>query len=361
MFKSIAVLSLIGFPLTGVAQEQCRDILANGFFDQFTKSSSESKYEAMYAELCGSNFQQAQRAIERAQQSGGGGSLNLSVFGKFGLGGSQSSNSGNSISEKDFNLWKSQYCNKQNTTDASKAADYLMQRIVSEPVVNAWSSCMQQREGLTCWAQPFEKDILVNINWKKASLSQPKITSSYVSQGAASQLDGTSIGKLFPADYLLNPGVLQIPITRSKSSSVLVTFNATHDGISHSCRAFVPGIPDYMLTAPTEAKSPQLGCSANAAPFGQACSGEWRYSASPGQRVCKVRFTYTAGPTAGARVTLDGNNSGGTIRWRVDRNEVPFGAGRWVEGSAWVSFVPADKSTMEDGTICNAATLASAQ
>lgn len=357
MHKALLAIASIAFPLAATAQDMCRDILTNGFYNEFAKTADNAKDEAMYADLCSSNFSQAQASIKRAQQSGGGGSVGVS-YGLFSLSGGQSNASGDSFSQEQFNQWKSKYCTKNTAANSSRSAEFLIQKTVAGSVVSAWTDCMRSQEGLTCWAQPYQNEILVNVNWKKTSLSQPKVLSSYISAGASSHLDGASQGKLFPDNFYLNPGLLQVPVTRMQEGNVIMNFNATHDGVSYSCGVFVPGIKDYaLLEGANSTKSPRIGCEAKAAPFGINCSGSWAYQAPANQRVCTVVFAASSGPTSGAELTLNGNASGGTIRWRVQRDDTPFGAGRWVFGTATVTFVSSSKASLDDGTVCNAGTL----
>ena len=64
------------------------------------------------------------------------------------------------------------------------------------------------------------------------------------------------------------------------------------------------------------------------------------------------------GPTEGAQVRLENTSmSGGLLRWSVDRNNTPFGPGRWIYGSAVITYVPQDRSSRDDGRSCNPTTL----
>lgn len=330
--------------------------MTNGFYNEYSKSTDQARDQAMYAELCSSNFQQAQTAVKRAQQSGGGGSLGVS-YGLFSLSGGSSSSSGSSFTEQQFSQWKSQYCTKNSSSDSSRAAEYLMQKTVAESVVNAWSSCMQDREGLTCFASPYHDEVLLNIAWKKTSLTQPQVQNSFLSKGVVAEFDGATVGKLLPFSYKLNPGVLQIPLVRQKEKSVVANLNVNHDGVSHSCGVFVPGERDFELTKPAlsqqRIKSPDIGCKAQAAPFGSSCGDKWSYAAPVGYKVCSVEIKVTSGPTEGAGFTLENPTpTAGSVKWSVSRNETPFGAGRWVHGNATVTYVPADRNSNDNGQLC---------
>lgn len=344
------------------AQDSCRDILTNGFYNEYSKSSDHARDQAMYAELCSSNFEQAQNIIKRAEQSGAGGSVGVS-YGLFSVSGGGSSSSGSSFSEEQFNQWKSQYCSKNSSSDSSRAANFLMQKTVSESVVDAWSTCIQNREGLACFAIPYHEEVLLNISWKKASLTRPEVQASFLTNGVTAQFDGTPAGRLLPATYKLSPGTLQIPLVRPEDQSIVANLNVNHDGVAHSCGVFVPGAKDFELTKPTLAqqslKSPDLGCKAQAAPFGKSCGGTWPYTAPLGYKVCTVEISFTNGPTEGAEVSLQNPTlAGGAVKWSVERNETLSGAGRWIYANAVVTYVPLHSNARDDSHACTPDVLA---
>lgn len=358
------LILLLVLPTSALAaEEDCKEILRAGFFDEFTATNSQSRDQALYAELCASNFNQAKQTLQKAESSSGGGSVGVS-YGLFSLNGGGGSSSASSLTEERFNEWKTASCSKQSTADSSRAAEFTMQKTVSEAVVNAWSSCMVQREGLNCFATPYDDDALLNISWKKNSLTQPVVTSSYLSKGAASNFDNVDSRKLLPGNFKLSPGGLQIPVTRDKSNSLVASLNVTHDGVGYSCDFYIPGMSDFHLdqagVSNRSIKSPELGCKAQAAPLGKACAGAWSYAAPAGYEICTVSFLETSGPTEGASIQLaDSTKAGGSLKWIVDRNETLFGAGRWVYGNAVVTYVEKGKTNFENGQACNPTTLTS--
>ncbi|MHA3081364.1 hypothetical protein [Acinetobacter sp. ANC 5502] len=353
------VLILLSFGVN--AEDSCRDILTNGFYNSLSKSSDQVRNQAVYAELCSANYQQAKNIVNRIKQSGSSGSIGVS-YASVGLDFGSSENSGSSLTEEKFNQWQSQYCSKNSTTDSSRAAEYLMQKTVSESVVNAWSSCMQKIEGLTCYASPYDEEVLFNILWKKQSNTQPKVISSFLSKGVVAEFNGETQGKVLPYNYKLAPGTLQIPLRRQKENNIVANLNITHDGVNYSCGVFVPGEKYFEVTKSTLVqqviKSPDIGCKAQASPFGSNCGGEWSYAAPTGYKVCSVGIRVTSGPTTGANFTLENPSStAGSIKWSVVRDETPFGAGRWVNGFATVTYIPIDRNVSDNGSYCNPTTL----
>lgn len=345
------------------AEDNCRAILQDGFFNQYNSSTSQSREQALYAEMCSSSYEQAKNLASRAQSSGSGGNVGVS-YGLFGLDAGATSSSASSLTESHFNEWKKTHCEKNSSADSSRAAEYIMQKTVSEAVVNAWTNCMVAREGLSCYAAPYDQEALLNISWKKTSLTQPEVTSSYLSKGAVSDFEGVMSGKLLPEKQKLYPGVLQIPVTRNKEKSLVANLNVIHDGVGYPCSFFVPGMKDFELKEPAIAdssiESPEIGCKAQAAPFGATCEGSWSYAAPKGYKVCLVQFKASSGPTAGSSIELrDASEEKGALYWKVVSNAEPFGAGRWVYGNMKVSYVGGDHDNLSDGTACSAKDLGS--
>ncbi|MDQ3186820.1 MAG: hypothetical protein M3Q16_10290 [Pseudomonadota bacterium] len=237
-------------------ENPCQKILVEGFYNEYLRSNSRLRDRAMYAELCSSSFQQARNVINRAQKSGIDGSLGFS-YGLFSPSdvGAQSgmSPSGALFSEDRFSQWKSAYCSTHSSADSSRAAEFLMQKAVTESVANEWSACMRKREGLTCWAVPRgpqEEDILLNVNWTKNSASQPQVQHSFLSRGAAAKSEDTPARRILPIGYKLNAGTLQIPITKQTDNGIVANLTANHEGAEHSCNIFIPGERDFSLITP---------------------------------------------------------------------------------------------------------------
>ena len=181
----ILSISFTVFILPGSASagSACHNILTNGFYSEYARIDARLRDRSLYAELCSSNFAQASTAIKRARQSADDGSLGLS-YGLFTLddGGTSTGanagagSSGLVLNEERFMQWKSGYCSKNSAVDSSQAAEFFMQKAaVGHPValkkaVEAWSTCMQKREGLTCWASPsvpHNEEFLLNVKVDK--------------------------------------------------------------------------------------------------------------------------------------------------------------------------------------------------
>ncbi len=236
-------------------EDPCRKILAEGFYNEYSRSNAQLRDQAMYAKLCSSNFQQARQAINRAQQSGIDRSFGVS-YGLFnpGKSGAQAGvqPSESSFNEDRFSQWKSAYCSKNSVADSSRAAELLMQKIVPRSVTSAWSACMRKREGLTCWATPHgaqNEEILLNVNWAKNSSTQPEVQHSFLTRGGVSKF-GDATRKILPVGYHLNTGTLQIPIARETDRAIVASLQANHEGVEHSCSVFIPGERDFALTTP---------------------------------------------------------------------------------------------------------------
>src|SRR5688500_6627144 len=156
---------LLSIPGRAYSGQTCHNDLANGFYGEYQSVSAPLRDRAMYAELCGLEFQEAQNAIKRAQQFGKDKRLGLS-YGLVNLddfssdtGPNSGVNPADELSEGRFSQWKSGYCVHNATLDPSQAAEFFMQRATAEKAESArsrqaWSACMRKRAGLTCWATP---------------------------------------------------------------------------------------------------------------------------------------------------------------------------------------------------------------
>lgn len=242
-------------PAGAFIEDSCRKILTEGFYNEYTGINASLRDRAIYAELCSLNFQQARNVIKRAQNLGADGSFGFS-YGLFSPGESgarEISGPNAQFSEDRFGQWKSAYCSTNSPADSSRAAEFLMQKIVSQPVVNAWSACMRKREGLTCWAAPGpsqEEEILLNVNWIKNGSVQPQVQHSFLSRGAVAKFEGVPVRRILPVGYQLNAGTLQIPVTIQAGNRITANLKADHEGAEHSCNVFIPGERDFALTTP---------------------------------------------------------------------------------------------------------------
>jgi hypothetical protein len=256
----VCSLSVLHIATAGAFVENpCRKILADEFHNEYSGSNPRLRDRAMYAELCSSNFQHARNIINRAQKSGIDSSLGSS-YGLFSPGeGAQPAvpSSDALFNEARFSQWKSAYCSTNSSADASRAAEFLMQKAVAQPVASAWSTCMRKREGLTCWAAPHvseEEEILLNINWTKTDSSPPLVQHSFLSRGAAAKFEDVPARRILPVGYKLNAGTLQIPVTKQTDNGITANLTVNHEGAEHSCNIFIPGERDFALITPFVAR-----------------------------------------------------------------------------------------------------------
>jgi len=342
-----------------VAEDNCKDVLIGGVFNQTTSTSSETANRAMYAQLCASDYNEAQKIVKTATSSSSGGSVGLSIK-AVGLNVDKQDANSNSFTQEEFNKWKADSCNTTKSSEASAAADYLMQSLASEAIVQAWAQCMTKREGLTCWASPFEeKDAIFTVSWNKQSTTKATVVSTDISNDAVSKMDGSAKGKLLPANYQLDPGILRIPLTRSAGKSVQIVMNTNHAGTNSGCEGYIPSGNDFKLKTVVAPARPQktvdsgsIGCSVQA--MGSPCGNSWTSAAPDNYKVCTATLQYTSGPTSGATMNLSKTNNSVTVNWTVSPSMVPFGPGRWVRGVARVVYVPNDRNADDAGTACGA-------
>jgi hypothetical protein len=257
------------------AGQTCHSDLANGFYDEYRSVSAPLRDRAMYAELCGLDFQQAQNAIKRAQKLGKDKGLGLS-YGLVNLddfppdtGANSGASPADELSEDRFNQWKSGYCVQNATLDPSQAAEFFMQGAAAGNTGarsrEAWSACMRKRGGLTCWATPVAasaaastaeqgEEFLLNINWTSSGTSQPQaqpeVQYSYLTRGGVAKFEGVAARRILPAGYKLKTGTQQIAVAKPADKGVFASLKVNHAGTEHSCKVFIPGDKDFPLSEP---------------------------------------------------------------------------------------------------------------
>lgn len=89
------------------------------------------------------------------------------------------------VTEEQYDLWRSENCGDLSAQNAEAAFDYLAQSTVAASVVDAWKSCMIERDGLSCWAEPYDDTIAFAISWRAASNISPTVSGSYLSNGSS--------------------------------------------------------------------------------------------------------------------------------------------------------------------------------
>jgi hypothetical protein len=254
------------------ASETCHASLANGFYDEYQRITPPLRDRAMYAELCALRYEDAQKAIKRAQQFGKDKSLGL-TYGLVNLDDLPPDNSPDSgsspadtMSDMRFGQWKGGYCAQNATLDPSQASEFFMQRAVAgnsdaSRAVENWSACLRKRPGLTCWATPAKvssaeqgEEFVLNVNWASSGVSesqgQPEVEYSYLTRGGVAKFEGVAASRILPDRYKLKAGTLQIPVTRPADKGVFATLKVSHAGTEHSCKVFVPGDRDFSLSEP---------------------------------------------------------------------------------------------------------------
>jgi hypothetical protein len=266
---ALPLLTLTAAP--SAAEEACRGILVDGFYNRYSAIKPRSRDRVVYAMLCASEYPQAQQVIKRARQSGDDGSLGL-WFGLFNLdeiepgngGSAGKGTSGLSLDEDRFRQWKAGYCSQRSEAEASQAAGLFMQSAimasgVQDKAVEAWSACMQKREGLACWASPSTKqnvDVVLNINWTRPSSApaqsqvRSEVQHSFLTRGVVSKFEGTPTKRILPDGYRLQAGTTQVPLTRQADTTGTANLKVNFAGTEHSCKVFMPSDRDFMMFEP---------------------------------------------------------------------------------------------------------------
>jgi hypothetical protein len=247
------------------AEQACRNVLSDIFYNKYSTIEPRTRDRAVYAELCASEYPQAQQIIKRARQSGDDGSLGL-WYGLFNLDDIEPGGKGTSalsLSEDRFRQWKAGYCSKSSEVEAYQAAGLFMQGAMTakggqDKALDGWSSCMRKQVGLACWATPGlqQNDVVLNVHWiapsstGAASQAQPEVQYSFLTRGIVSKFEGAPPKRLVPDGYKLKPGTTQIPVTRAADTTGTANLKVNFGGGEHSCKVFIPGDRDFTMSEP---------------------------------------------------------------------------------------------------------------
>lgn len=242
-----------------MAQDYCRDVLADALVNQSTRLSTSESAEADRLHYCSASLEEARDYYikQNSSSNSSGGSAGVS-WGPFGASGSlsEATTTANALTEEQYNLWKSDSCSSEERTRESAAMEFVAQRSVAESAVTAWRDCMINREGLSCWAEPSgEEDAMLIVNWRRLSTSSGEIVNSYIS-GATARWKNKNDEEILPSNFKLGPGRLSIFIDRTGKNPVSMLINLVHDGSGHSCTALVPKIPTLPTASPSDSQSP---------------------------------------------------------------------------------------------------------
>lgn len=305
------VISL--FPLPALSQDLCRDVLSEALINQSSRNSSSSSEESDRSFYCSSSLDEGRSYYEkksaRSGGSSGGGSVGWGPFKASGQAGSTSSNA-DSLTQDEYNLWKSENCSESERNSASRAFEYEAQRNASSEAIEAWRQCMVEQEGLNCWTEPnTEQTVRLVINWRKLSRLDAYVTQSYI-EGGISRWPKADPGTVLPDSMKILAGKLTIPISREGKKAVTITYNMTHDASAYSCSTYVPQIreprPVQRETTLIQRQQPLVVTVPCPIYVGQECSDitiedikdfgvlpEYVYEATPGWSVEEVTPAFT--------------------------------------------------------------------
>jgi hypothetical protein len=119
-----------------------------------------------------------------------------------------------------------------------------MQETVDSRVVDAWKSCMQKTQGLSCYASPPKagSDLVIGVNWYKLGVvnTEATVLNSTLSKHATST-QSVPAGMLLANGHKLL-GELVIPVTWDDKTAVTATVNVDNQGVSSGCEVYVPPV-----------------------------------------------------------------------------------------------------------------------
>jgi hypothetical protein len=292
LLRKLAFWLLIMLSQTAYAQDRCNDVLAAGLFNTTQSVAQSEKDSAARAYYCATGYDEAKHNYQNSQSgsSGGGGGVS---YGPFALHGDANQSSADSVSEEQYTLWKSQNCGDSATSDHQSDFQYFAQSQVAPKVAQAWTTCMTQRQGLSCWVDPHSEYVLLIVNFNVLGGVEGKIESSFVSNGRSTS-NGASDGQIFSPGFAMVAGKRSVPLVRNKDGPMGGSFTMQWSGQTDQCDFHVPAVP--AKPSPYEFKGlvqlaaiPRFGCRITSQP----CTMEKAFEPGEGFDICRIDYRLT--------------------------------------------------------------------
>ncbi|SCW97484.1 hypothetical protein [Pseudomonas sp. NFACC05-1] len=217
--------------------------------------------------------------------------------------------------ESSFNKWKQSNCGDSSSSSATAKYRFSAQKALGEGVVEAWRTCMLQRDGLSCLVSPGSDNESVNFiySWRPKGTGKTELLGSTIYNGSriSSEDEKNKVAKDASTVY---PGKQNIIIIRDDTKKkTIVSMNTLYNGdVTDECHVEVPA-----LISKEENAAPAINV--------KTIKGRWCYSSASGAASSgmsappSVEFIQSGdnwqvyySPTQGARIPAGG----------VDRVEV---------------------------------------
>lgn len=227
------ILFVVIFLVVGAAnlraEDQCKDILKNGIFDNSFISSTEESKKKFITWQCTSEFSTHDEAIDAGVDVGAivyG--IPIYISGTF--------------TKDQRDTWKKTNCSQSDLAESYSKSYVELKKLVAKEVVLAWSKCMEitsQYKPLSCVVNaPDNSNIIFNVRWKRAGdvdIINPVVTGSYV-DGATSEYPKIKGKELIPKATKITGDGFGIPLKRNNDSAIMINLNTTRG----SCDAYLP-------------------------------------------------------------------------------------------------------------------------
>lgn len=209
------------FLASAAAQDSCRDVFIRDLGNKQTTASNQDSSLAQFHARC---IKQSASSSSGGKTSAGG--MYDGIGANFDQGSSSSSNS--SASD----------CGQAGEDQHFSAALYYAQAVYRD-VVDAWKTCMTQRENFACWP---ERDsdpnhVTVHLSWTYFS-QRPKVIKSSVKVGNKSETQVLRPG----SQLLLGDNIETVDRKTNESVDISVAVSPD-DVVSRSCHVWVPAVP----------------------------------------------------------------------------------------------------------------------
>ncbi|EJN34296.1 hypothetical protein [Pseudomonas sp. GM80] len=204
--------------------------------------------------------------------------------------------------ESSFNKWKQSNCGDSSSSSATAKYRFSAQKALGDGVVEAWRTCMLQKDGLSCLVSPSSDNETITFmySWKPSGVGKTVILKSSIYNG--SSIDGGDVkNKVAKDGDVIYPGRKNLTIVRADASKkTIIGINALYnEDVSYECSVEVPVIsskpPDPVPVSKKTIKgrwcySSATGPSSSVIPPSPTVEfvkidGDWRAYLAPNQGV----------------------------------------------------------------------------
>lgn len=233
MLRSLSASLFCLFFSVNVSADECDGILNSSLMDTSTVIDKSAARSAFASSFCNKTFSEASSSgsTEAAAEYG------IDISGSY------------AQKEAKFNQFKNENCGSSSSSDAQDRYYLSAQRALKASAVQAWSTCKQNKQWLSCWMSPTSDQSVVRLvlNWNPAGSKTGEVSHSLVLNGTNATFP-QSPNIIYAPKSKMARGKDSIDIIRTDKRTVHVNLTVLYDNDhNESCQVTAPYIEPIIL------------------------------------------------------------------------------------------------------------------